>query len=124
MKAQTTGPEATLSQDPAIQRGCTCLVNRGQGVGAQMATFKECACDWGRLIRQALWLGYGATAMEATQYLAELGGNLNVLAARRRREILQHELDGWEGTTTAFCEAYQITRAQFSNFGLKRPSHS
>lgn len=120
MKAQTTAPEATLSQDPASRRVCSCLApNRVTGE-PQPATFEECVCDWGRLIRQALWLGYGATAMEATQYLAELGGNLNVLAARRRREILQGELDKWTGTTIDFCRSYNITRAQFDNFGLRR----
>lgn len=120
MKAQTTAPEATLSQDPASQRVCSCTTDPGRTGRPIPATFDTCVCDWGRLVRQALWLGYGATAMEATQYLAELGGNLNVLAARRRREILQGELDKWIGTTIDFCRAYSITRAQFDNFGLRR----
>lgn len=67
-----------------------------------------------------LYLGYGATTMEAVHNLAELGGNLNVLACRRRREILQEQLYGWAGTTAAFCRAHRITRAQFDNFGLRR----
>lgn len=119
--ATQAGPGSTLSQDQGLsgvpQGGCICRTPDGS-----RATYDTCTCPWGLMVRQALYLGYGATTLEASHSLPMLGGNFNILACRRRREILQDELDLWKGTTSAFCEAYQITRAQYGNFGLKRRS--
>lgn len=122
MKAQTEALRATLNQDPAIQRGCTCLTRDRVTGQPRRASFEECGCEWGVLTRNMLYLGYAATTMEAIHSLAALGGNVNMAATRRRRQILQDALDAWPAgqSITAFLAAHNITRAKYDDIGLKR----
>jgi hypothetical protein len=122
VKAPLDGLRATLraqpsSGHPSGSAGCTCL-----SPGGQRVAFDDCTCRWGELLRKLLYLGYGATQEEAVEHLAELGGAMNILATRRRREILQERLDAWpaDQTIESFCQAHGITRARYDNLGLKR----
>lgn len=103
MGAQT-GLRATGSQDHTqpSPSGCVCSVK------GRRAAFNECLCEWGTLMRQLMYLGYDAPAEVAVQELHTKGGELNALASRRRREILQDRAASWTGTRAAFAREYGI----------------
>ena len=84
--------------------------------------FDECVCDWGKMVRQILWVGYGASALEAVNALPDIGMEFRSLTSRRRKEILQSQLDAWPvgQTVEDFCSQFGITRARYDNLGLKR----
>lgn len=124
MKASETAPSATLSQDPAKPRdinaaGCVCEPGRA---GPARRMFEDCTCEWGRRIRDMLYLGYGTSGPEAVFVMAKLGEDIRSLTSRRRREILQGLLDVWPASRSieAFCEEYGVPSSIFYKMGLTR----
>jgi hypothetical protein len=124
MKASETTPSATLSQDPALPRdtnaaGCVCP---GGPVNPSRRTFENCTCEWGRRIREMLYLGYGTSGPEAVFVMAKLGEDVRSLTSKRRREILQGLLDVWPASRSieAFCEEYGVPSSIFYKMGLTR----
>lgn len=116
-RGSATAPISTQSQDP------TPISSRPANLGAcscePPTAFKDCTCNWGKLIRELLFVGYGQPVADAAHGLLELSSVARDVILDQRETVYRRLAAAFQGNVIQFCVKHGISRAVFYRLGLR-----
>lgn len=110
---------ATLSQDLA-KRGLR-PANRGVCSCEPPTTFTDCTCEWGRLVRAMLHVGYSQPTVLAAQELLELSSVAQEVILGYRQSVYRRLAAAFRGSADEFRALHGFSRTVFYRLGLRVP---